>query len=142
MSDNQRPRGGSPSDPEHPPARSAPPARPGTGEESPLRRVLTTKVPLWLLLAAAAAIAMTLSTMLVVQQQTEIELGPAVGAAESVEVRITICNAEIDRLRINPRTAELDLEELLTGEGAAGADVTVDRRDCAEGASPTASTVP
>lgn len=108
------------------------PARTRTGP-SPVRRVLTSKVPLWLLLAVAAAVGMILSILLVVQQQSAIELDPVVGAAERIDVSILVCNSEIDRLRVNPRASELDLESLFHDEGAGVVDVTVDRRDCPEG---------
>lgn len=106
---------------------------PAADGPSPVRRALTAKVPLWLLLAVAAVVAMTLSILLVVQQQSAIELDPVIGAAEQVDMTILVCNSEIDRLRVNPRAAELDLENLFSEEGSGVVDVVVDRRDCADG---------
>ncbi len=41
-----------------------------------------------------------------------------------------LCNHDVDRLDLNPRHEELDLEAVLRDEGAGAADVRIDRRDC------------
>lgn len=110
--------------------------RPGRSGPSPVRRVLLRKVPLWLLVAVSLAIAVVLSTLLVIQQQSAIDLNPVVGAAEQVDMEITVCNAEVDRLKLNPRAAELDLEGLFKDQGADQADVRIERRDCPRPAQP------
>lgn len=93
-------------------------------------RLLRRRVPVWLLLAAVAAVAAALAAALVLERQSSVELGPAVGTAERVVVQMTLCNGDVDRLDLNPRRAELDLEDVLREEGAAAADVRVERRDC------------
>lgn len=51
-------------------------------------------------------------------------------AAKRVEVHLTLCNRDVDRLGINPRTSELSLEKALRESGAVEADVVVERIDC------------
>jgi hypothetical protein len=104
------------------------------GFASGLKRVLTRRLPAWVTFAAVIAVTAVLGGMLVMQQLGALRLDPAVGAAEQIEMRIELCNAEVDRLDINPRESERDLEETFTDEGAAEARVRVDRRDCPPGA--------
>lgn len=110
-----------------PPAR--PPGRPPAARAGPAGRVLQARVPVWALLALLLAVAVAFGALLL-QAGSGVELGPAVATARDVEVRITLCNADVDRLEINPRAAELDLEETLVEEGASDADVIVNRLDC------------
>jgi len=77
-----------------------------------------------------------LALLLLVQARAAVRLGPAVGAAEDIEVNMTLCNADVDRLDINPRATELRLEDLLRGEGARNVDVVVGRKDCPKPPSP------
>ena len=97
---------------------------------SALRRALSARVPVWLLLATLLFVAGTLAAFLVVEVRSGVDLPPAVGAAREVDVQMTLCNAEVDRLGINPRAAELDLERVLRSEGARTAKVVVQREDC------------
>ena len=102
----------------------------GRGRERPrLRRVLSARVPVWVLLVALV-VAVILAGLLVVEARSGVHLPPAVGAAQDVDVRMTLCNADVDRLELNPRTAELDLEDVLRSEGARAANVVVEREDC------------
>lgn len=94
------------------------------------RRVLTSRTPVWVVLVVTATAVVSFGVLLIIQAQSDIEIGPAVGAAREVNVRMTLCNADVDRLGLNPRTSELDLEELLLGEGAQRVDVIVERIDC------------
>lgn len=94
------------------------------------RALLTRRVPLWALLAAVVVVAAVLGAVVVLERRASVDLGPAVGVAERVEVEMTLCNEEVDRLELNPRRAELDLEEVLREEGATAAQVRVERRDC------------
>lgn len=91
---------------------------------------LSRPIPLWLLLAAVAMVGAVLTVALFLERQSSVDLGPAVGTAERIEVDITLCNGEVDRLDLNPRRVELDLEDILRDEGAAATNVTVERRDC------------
>lgn len=43
---------------------------------------------------------------------------------------MTLCNAAVDHLEINPRTAELNLEDVLRSQGANRANVVLQREDC------------
>ncbi len=97
---------------------------------SALRRVLSMSVPVWVLLVTVLVVAGTLAALLVVEARSGVHLPPAVGAAREVDVEMTLCNADVDRLEINPRTAELDLEGLLRSQGARTASVVVQREDC------------
>ena len=94
------------------------------------RRLATARVPAWALVVTLVVVAAGLGVVILQQRMDAVELGPAVAGAEHVEVRLTICNSEVDRRGINPRQAELDLEDVLTDEGAEGARVRVERRDC------------
>lgn len=102
----------------------------GGGGKAGAPRLLARRIPLWAALAAVAAVAVLLTSLLALQLRSSVELGPAVGVAERIEVDMTLCNQEVDRLEINPRRAELDLEDVLREEGAGTADVRVERRDC------------
>lgn len=93
-------------------------------------RLLARRIPLWAALAAVAAVAVLLTSLLALQLRSSVELGPAVGVAERIEVDMTLCNQDVDRLEINPRREELHLEDVLRDEGAGTADVRVERRDC------------
>ena len=101
-------------------------------DRGPLRPsgLLARRVPLWAALAAVVVVAAALGVALAVVKASSVDLGPAVGTAEQVEVEMTLCNEDVDRLDINPRHAELDLEEVLRAEGAATAQVRVGPRDC------------
>lgn len=109
---------------------------PGDAERPPKEgpgafgRFLALRVPLWALLAVTVAVAAIMAVMMVIQQQSAIDLNPVVGAAEEIDMEVTVCNHEVDRLELNPRAAELDLEDLFTDQGAGAADVRVERRDC------------
>ena len=96
----------------------------------PRRRVLSARVPLWALLFTVAAVVLALGAVIVTQRLNATSLGPAVAGAQDVEVRLVICNAEVDRREINPRAEELDLQETLTGHGADRAQVRIERIDC------------
>lgn len=110
------------------PARPAPqPSDPGAGIA---RRALTVGVPLWALLVMAAIVAGGFGVAMIAQARSATHLGHAVAAAKRVEVHMTLCNRDVDRLGINPRTSELDLEKTLRDHGAAEADVVVERIDC------------
>lgn len=103
----------------------SPPLGPGVA-----RRVLTAAIPVWALLAAVAVVAAAFSVALIVQSRSAVHLGPAVGASQTVDVRLVLCNRDVDRLRLNPRTAELDLEQVMRDQGAQAVDVVLERRDC------------
>ncbi len=97
---------------------------------SGIARPLTWRIPVWSALVVVALLAAGSIAALVVVRQSAVELGPAVRAAQRIEVQMTLCNHDVDRLDINPRHEELHLEGVLEDEGARAADVTVDRRDC------------
>lgn len=102
-----------------------------TSEASRRKRgVLSTRVPLWTLLVAVAAVALVLGTIIVTQRMNAVSLGPALAGAQEVEVRMVICNAEVDRREINPRAEEIDLQKTLTDHGAGQAQVRIERVDC------------
>lgn len=94
------------------------------------QRILTTKVPAWVVAAAVLVVAAVLGALIAIERSSSVELGPAIGGAQRVEVRLDICNGEVDRRAINPRQAELDLQETLIDEGAEEARVRVERHDC------------
>jgi hypothetical protein len=94
------------------------------------RRFLTARVPVWLSLGLVVVIVATAAVLLVVQAGSAVRLGPAVGASQSIDVRMTLCNRDVDRLEINPREAELDLEKVLREQGSKQANVVVVREDC------------
>lgn len=96
----------------------------------PRRRVLSARVPLWTLLIAVGAVALALGSVIVMQRMNATSLGPAVAGAQDVEVRMVICNAEVDRRGINPRAEELALQDTFTDHGADRAQVRVERIDC------------
>lgn len=96
----------------------------------PGRRILSARVPLWTLLLAVGAVALVLGTALVMQRMNATSYGPAVAGAQEVEVRMVICNAEVDRRELNPRAEELDLQDKLTDHGADQALVRIERVDC------------
>ncbi|MDQ6728155.1 MAG: hypothetical protein M3066_18635 [Actinomycetota bacterium] len=83
-------------------------------------------------MAAVAVVVVAFSVALITQARSMIDLGPTVGASQSVDVHLVVCNRDIDRLQVNPRKAELGLEKVLRDEGAQAADVVVERRDCPE----------
>lgn len=99
-------------------------------DHRPLPRGHTARVPVLLFVGTILVVSAMFGALLLAQARSAVDLGPAVGAAERVEVRLTLCNADVDRLEINPRATELRLEELLREEGAAASQVVVDRRDC------------
>ncbi|HVF76441.1 MAG TPA: hypothetical protein VM938_15500 [Acidimicrobiales bacterium] len=102
-----------------------------TSERSrPNRRVLSARVPLWTLLVAVGAVVLLLGAVIVMQRMNATSLGSAVAGAQEVDVRMVICNAEVDRREINPRAEELDLQETLTDHGAGQAQVRIERVDC------------
>ncbi|HEX2064222.1 MAG TPA: hypothetical protein VHE80_07345 [Acidimicrobiales bacterium] len=92
--------------------------------------VLTRRIPAWSALLVVVIIAAGLLAALIAARQSAVELGPAVGTAERVEIDMTLCNHDVDRLDLNPRHEELELEGVLRDEGARAADVNIDRRDC------------
>lgn len=97
---------------------------------SALRGVLSTRVPVWVLLVTLLFVAGTLAALLMVVARSGVHLPPVVGASREVDVHMKLCNADVDRLEINPRTAELDLEGVLRSQGARVASVVVQREDC------------
>lgn len=99
-------------------------------QDSWLARALTRRVPIWLVLGAFFVVVGSLLLALFVERRSSVELGPAVGAAERIEVQMTLCNRDVDRLDLNPRHEELGLEGVLREEGAGAVNVEVDRRDC------------
>lgn len=99
-------------------------------QNSWLARALSRRVPIWLALAAFFVVAGSLLLALFVERRSSVQLGPAVGAAERIEVQMTLCNRDVDRLDLNPRHEELALEGVLSEEGARAVNVEVDRRDC------------
>ncbi len=96
----------------------------------PRRRVLSARVPLWTLLIAVGAVVLVLGAVILMQRMSTTALGPALAGAQEVEVRMVICNAEVDRREINPRAEELDLQQTLTDHGADQARVRIERVDC------------
>ncbi|MGI9079241.1 MAG: hypothetical protein ACR2GF_00205 [Acidimicrobiales bacterium] len=110
------------------------PARLAPGSSDPgagiARRTLTVGVPLWALLVTAAIVAGGFGVAMIAQARSATHLGHAVAAAKRVEVHLTLCNRDVDRLGINPRTSELSLEKALRESGAVEADVVVERIDC------------
>lgn len=100
------------------------------GGKAAASRLLARRIPLWAALGVVAAVAVVLTSLLALQLRSSVELGPAVGVAERIEVDMTLCNQDVDRLEINPRRAELHLEDVLRDQGAGTADVRVERRDC------------
>ena len=68
--------------------------------------------------------------VVVLLSQEEVELGRGVDGAVDASVSLTICNETVDRRRINPRTAELELQEGLQEAGVRQANVRVTRVDC------------
>lgn len=99
-------------------------------QNSWLARALARRVPIWLALGAFFVVAGSLLLALFVERRSSVELGPAVGAAERIEVQMTLCNRDVDRLDLNPRHEELELEGVLREEGAGAVKVNIDRRDC------------
>lgn len=93
-----------------------------------LGRVLGARVPLWLLLAVVAAGGLVFAVSALASD--EVELGPAVTRAERVEAEILLCNEVVDAEAMNPRQAELDLQDALRDLGAAEAKARIERRDC------------
>ncbi len=88
------------------------------------------RIPVWAVLAVIVAVTAVFTVVLLVQRRSAVDLGPAVPVAERIEVHMRLCNEDVDRLDLNPRRAELDVEAVLRREGADIADVTVERRDC------------
>ncbi len=99
-------------------------------DPAPTRRFLGARVPLWAVLASVLVVVAILGLLLFVQARAAVDLGPAVGTAKRIELQMTLCNADVDRLEINPRAAELDLEKVLGQLGAETVQATVDREDC------------
>ncbi len=136
--DHSRPAGGriraeGPSSSAEPPNVDAgdPPNRRGPQARQPgLRRVLSARVPVWVLMVSLLAVAGTLGALLLVEARSTVDLAPAVGVAQRIDVRMTLCNGDVDRLKLNPRRAELDLEDVLRSEGSRMANVVVQREDC------------
>lgn len=108
----------------------APAERPTERSRSMVASLLTRRIPVWSALLVVAVVAGSLIAALVVVRQSAVELGPGVGTAQRIEVDMTLCNHDVDRLDLNPRHEELDLERVLRDEGARAADVRTDRRDC------------
>lgn len=102
---------------------------------SALARVLGARVPLWILLAVVAAGGVLVAVLTLTSD--EVALGPAVTRAERVEVEILLCNEVVDAEGMNPRQAELDLQDELREIGAGEAKVRIDRRDCGSDAATT-----
>lgn len=92
------------------------------------RRMLTVRLPLWSVLVMLFVVAGLFLALLL--SQDEVDLGPGVDGAVEASVSLTLCNETVDRRGINPRTAELDLQEGLRDAGAKEASVTVNRVDC------------
>ncbi len=101
------------------------PGGPGRGIAG---RVLTFRLPLWLVLAMLCAVAAVF--LVVLLSQDEVELGPGVDGAVDASVSLTLCNETVDRRGINPRAAELELQEGLQEAGAKQVSVKVNRIDC------------
>ncbi len=102
--------------------------RSGRGDKSIAARVLTFRLPLWLVLVALFVVAGLFLLMLL--SQDEVDLGPGVDGAVEASVSLTLCNETVDRRGINPRTAELELQEGLEDAGAKQVSVEVNRVDC------------
>ncbi len=98
------------------------------GAASAARRVLTFRVPLWVVLVMLFVVAGLLLAL--VLSRDELDLGEGVDGAVEASVSLTLCNETVDRRGINPRTAELDFQEGLKDAGAKEASVTVTRIDC------------
>ncbi len=92
------------------------------------RRVLTLRLPLWSVLVMLLVVTGLFLALLL--SQDEVELGEGVDGAVEASVSLTLCNETVDRRGINPRTAELDLQEGLRDAGVQEASVTVNRIDC------------
>jgi hypothetical protein len=99
-----------------------------------LGRIMTKRLPLWTLLAAVLVAAAVGIGAYVARDVPD--FGPAVRHSERVEVVVHICNDQVDAQQINPRAAELKLQDELRNRGAADASVTVERRDCPEDSNP------
>ena len=95
---------------------------------SAARRLLTSRVPLWSLVLAIVVVGGAGLAFAVARDIPS--FGDAVTNSESVDVVVRMCNRQVDANDVNPRRAELDLEDELRSRGAGKASVTVQRRDC------------
>ena len=91
-------------------------------------RVLRQPVPLWLVLVGLAVVGVILLTD--VLSKASVDLGPALDGAVDAKLSLTVCNEVVDRRQLNPRTAELAVEEGLRGLGVAVAEASLTRVDC------------
>lgn len=92
------------------------------------RRLLTLQIPLSYVLLVAALVGAVFVVVLVAREP--VDLGRAVDDAVEASVSLSVCNETVDRREINPRTAELDLQEGLEDLGVKQAKVTLTRLDC------------
>ncbi|MDP9070783.1 MAG: hypothetical protein M3N68_05770 [Actinomycetota bacterium] len=85
---------------------------------------------MWALLLIVLLVSALFTAVVVAQARGAVQVDPAVGIAQRAEMQLTLCNRDVDRVDLNPRHAELELERLLRDQGARSADVRIDRRDC------------
>jgi hypothetical protein len=85
-------------------------------------------VPLWALVLVVVAAAVAVGV--VALSGDDVDLGPAARHAERIEVEALLCNEEVDAHGVNPREAELRMQDALVDLGADDAKVVVRRRDC------------
>jgi xanthosine utilization system XapX-like protein len=91
-------------------------------------RLLALRIPVWLALAVVGLVGVFVAGLLLVRDP--VDLGPAVDGATEASISLTVCNETVDRRHINPRTAELDLEEGLEELGVQQAEAMLTRIDC------------
>lgn len=101
---------------------------PETASAGAARRVFTFRVPVWLVLVMLFVVTGLFLALLF--SQDEVDLGQGVDGAVEASVSLTLCNETVDRRGINPRTAELDMQEGLREAGVKEASVTVTRIEC------------
>lgn len=92
------------------------------------RGLLAKRVPLWSLLVAVLVVSLAGLTFALARDIPD--FGNAVPNSERVDVLVRMCNHEVDAHDVNPRRAELDLEQELRSRGAKKASVAVERTDC------------
>lgn len=85
---------------------------------------------MWALLLIVLLASAVFTAVVVAQALGAVQVDPAVGIAQRAEMQLTLCNRDVDRLELNPRHAELELEKLLRDQGARSAEVRIERRDC------------
>lgn len=106
------------------------PATPPTGP-SLAGRIATAPVPLWLV--GTIVVVLLGAGAFVYFGQSNVDLGNAVSDARSIGVKLVICNEVVDDRGINPRQAELALQQTFQDDfHVEKATVAIDRIDCEE----------